>query len=421
MAWSVNDRVVIAAGSARGLLGTLVEVNKPMKPYGKRHRIAGDDGESYWFQDYQKDVFFAVDSDQGRAVRAAYEDSLGPADLDADVAFAESVVAERRKADVLRAADRLLRHQDPRALVAHLDLASVDGTRMTFMGKPPGWIPSVLRGWLGREGVDLVPAAVDRLRHWFATDDLRRLCGVVAGALCASPDPRLVEVLRELSATASDPGIVAARLAAGDDDAYDELAKLRVVERDGRLELSVGGLTPAIATRLLERLGERAARIEQLDFVRGSGVAYAAIDLDAWLAWPELSRFPRLDLSESFTGAATLERVLASDHLSPELAHLDLTACDIGKKGCTALARSSRLASLRSLRIDCGDYDRTKWGPTHLTALFPAKGSLGTLEQLSIAGWKITRKHVTDLIAAKRCALTTAQVEYGKAWTFESS
>jgi hypothetical protein len=117
--------VVIAIGRARGLRATLIEVNVPMKPYGKRHRIEGDDGESYWFQAH-----------------------------------------------------------------AHL-----------------------------------------------------------------------VATLRELCAIELDRGIVEVRIALGDATVHGDLAALRVVERDGVLELDAGGLAPSTATEIVAALGARASAV----------------------------------------------------------------------------------------------------------------------------------------------------------------
>ena len=292
MSLTKDSRVVIGIGPARGLRGTLVEVDKPMKPYGKRSRIACDDGETYWFQDYQKGAFFAEDSPEGRAILDERAARVGTPDLDADLAFADAVVTGRRTHDVATAVERLARHADPRAVLAHLDLVAVVATSAALAGKPPGWLPPALTAFVERaRSADVVPGTIDRLRRWFADPASRHLCGLVGGALADLRDARLIELLRELTASELDRGVVAARLAAGDPGVHVDLARLRIVEREGRAELDVGGITPAVASEILRAIGDRAAAIHHINFIRGSAVAYDGYDLDAWLAWPELARF----------------------------------------------------------------------------------------------------------------------------------
>lgn len=415
MTLSKGARVVIAIGPARGLRGTIAQYLVPMKPYGKRSQIACDNGASYWFMDHQRNAFFAEDSDEARALLDAHAAQVGAPELEADVAFAEAVVAERRTGDLLQAVERVARHADPRALHAHLALLPLAATPGALAGKPPGWRPPALTAYAERTGADLVAPALEHLRRWFADPASRALCGLVAGALPS--DPRLLDVLRELTAIEPERGVLAARLQLGDPEVFADLAATRIVERDGQRELHVGGLTPDDASRLLAAAGDRAADLTQLDLIRGSAVAYDGYPLDAWLAWPELARFRRLVLSESFRGGDGLARVLASPHLSPELEYLDLTGCDIGQKGCKALAAAPRLASLRALRIDAGDYDKTKWGPTCLSALFPANGALAGLEELFIRGWKVRKPDLDKLVASGRASLRSAQVDWNRSIT----
>jgi hypothetical protein len=206
--------------------------------------------------------------------------------------------------------------------------------------------------------------------------------------------------------------VIAARLRAGDESAYAELADQRLVEREGRLELDVGDLTPRAADRILELAGDRAADPVQLNLAEQGRAAFGGINLGAWLDWPGLKRFRRLNLTVGFRGKKALEALGKSPNLSPEITYLDLHSCDIGAAGCGLLAKTKAFASLEELGLDAGDQDRTRWTSACLDRLFPKKGGVLTrLARLSVRGWDLTPADVTPLVVAGRApALRTVQL-----------
>ena len=75
-----------------------------------------------------------------------------------------------------------------------------------------------------------------------------------------------------------------------------------------------------------------------------------------------------LDSGHAHEGAVAPAR---SGNLHPKLVLLDLSSCDIRVKGCQAIAKCPNLSGLQELKLNTGDYDKTKWNPTTLKALFP--------------------------------------------------
>lgn len=415
-----KKRVVIAVGPGRGLRGVVISV-QPMKIHGSRTHVRTDDGSDFWFQDYQKDALFAEESAEGKAIRKEFEESLGTPDLQVDVAFAKQVVEGDQTFEVRKAIERIVRHPGDEALSALLDLIAYQLDSGTMSAKPPGWIPPSLTALINhRVHPDVGPLVSRRLRTWWEDPAKQRLCGFVANALCSIPKPdhRIVEVLRELCRRAAAPELIMARLKAGDEEVYSDLAKVRVVERDGILHLDAGDLTPDTADRLVEKMGDGAANLRQLSLVRQGRAAFGGVNLDAWMSWPGLKRFQRLDLSAGFVGKKGLMAVIESRFLSDELEYLDISSCDVGQAGCTVLAKAKALAPLRELNIDAGDYDRSRFSFASLERLFPKKGCvLTSLEILWIRGWDVTSTMLSNLAgsgrthALRRVFLTDGVVE----------
>lgn len=408
-----GDRVVIAHGAASwGRRGVIVEFNTPTKPYGKRTTIRGDDGERYYFQDYQANAFFLEDSPDGAATLAKYEAALGPVDLAADVAFVASITATKDSRLSSQALDRIVRH-GPAGIEALLDLAAYDLQQTSAMGKPPGWIPPSLRAL----GTTSLPATIARVRKWWMDPTTRVVASTVLATL--GSDPSVVELLRELCAITPEADrkqhvferLLLARLAAGDPSVYRDLADLVVRKRDGEhWSIGAGAFSPAEAEDVLRAIPDRT--VDQIDVQSGAKNAYNGFDLARWLAWPGLVRFPRVVLSQAFTGTPPLEDVLASPHLSPEIQHLDFSACDLGVTACRLLGKSDRLATLRSLVLDRGDYDRSKFDRKCLEALFPKKGgTLARLGHLSIRRATLTTNEVREVVTVRAPALRTVQLE----------
>lgn len=408
----VKDRVVIAIGPGRGLCGVITGTHA-MKIHGRRTHVLTDDGSEFWFQDYQQDALVAESSDEGQAIRQEYEECLGPVDLAADVAFVRRVIDENLGVEIYRAIDRIVRHADDEALSVLLDLVAFQLSPAVLAAKPPGWVSPSLRALINhRTHPNPAPTIAARLRRWWDDPGTRLVCGTVADALCENPDPAILEALREICQTTPDPQLISARLKAGDDTAYADLSQQRCVERDGRLELDVGDLQPATAARILDLIGEKINDLVQLNLVRQGRAAFGGVDLNAWLAWPELRRFQRLDFSAGFVGKKGLEALVKSPHLSPEIEYLDLGSCDVGQGGCSVLAKSKALSTLKELCLDSGDHDRSKWTSQSLQRLFPKKGStLIHLEALSIRGWDVTATEVVDLVESGRApALRSVQL-----------
>lgn len=386
-----GTRVVSAALKEQGQRGVVVE-KQPGKMLGPRLHVRFDDGSDAWYSERDK-VVFPEDSAEAAAVLARYAETLGEADLTADVEYARAVIAANRTLEARQAIDRVFRHDSPLAVSAMLELVEYGLSKR--MGKPPGWLPAAALRLPSVPG-DPIPPTLVKLREWFADPERRPYCGMVSRVFGPAFDPRLLDVLRELCTEAPDPGLVAVRILANDESAYRELAQLRIVEREGELEFDVGDLTPEVASRVLEAGGERS--LQQLNLVRQGTAAFDAINLQAWLAWPELTRFKRLNLSEAFRGKSGAEALAKCEALG-ELEVLDVSACDIGQGGSRVLGKAKNLTSLRELRIDAGDYDRSKWTARSLQALFPKKGgTLSNLERLHIRAWDVSP---ADLVALK--------------------
>lgn len=387
---AVGTRVVVTLGTDRGQTGTVVE-ESTSKRLGDRLRVLLDDGSMTWSQ-RQDDGLVEEGTGEGVALVAEATASLGPPDVDADLAFARDA-ARRGVLEVRQAVRKVARHEDPRIPEALLSLAAAELLPSRCRGKPDGWLPTSLLA-LRRYDGDAMPAVAERMRTWASNDRQRRLCSWVARALLTRPDPRLVPLLRELN----DPALLPVRLKLGDTSAYTELAARRIVERDGVWQLDAGALGPAVATEILKARPE--VEVGQLNLARGGA---GEVSLADWCAWPELCRFAKVDVSAAFQGAVGVEVLLASPHLSPSLECLDVSACDVGQTGCGRLGLAKPLARLRELRIDRGGDDQTKWTEKPLQALFPSRGGmLRALERLSIRGWNVKRSTLEALVEQER-------------------
>ncbi len=401
---AVGSRVVARTRTEVGLCGVILS-EQPGKLLGPRLHVRFDDGSEGWFG-RRDNVLLAEGSPEADELLRAYAESLGAPGLDADIAFAKANPGEPR-----RTIDRLLRHSDAKAVDAMLDLSMVVVTRVSTGGKPNNWLPPTMRALTRFKG-DPVPPIVERLRVWYGTAEHRLLCGWVARAFATAPDPRLLAVYRELCEIELDATLMQVRLHAADPTVYEDLAQTRLVERDGRLEFDVGDLDPHAASAVLAAAGDRAGRVAQLNLVRQGRATFGAVDLAAWLCWPDLRKFPRLNLSEGFLGKKGVELLASCEYFADDLAVLDLTGCDIGSGGCGVLGKAKNLASLRELVLDAGDYDKSKWSLRALERLFPKKnGALAGLERLSLRGWDVSEPAAKPILAPERApALHTVQL-----------
>jgi hypothetical protein len=66
---------------------------------------------------------------------------------------------------------------------------------------------------------------------------------------------------------------------------------------------------------------------------------------------PVLRGLGKLRLSWNFVDRTALETLLASDHLGPRLAHLDLRGWNLGQTGWESLASCPRLSGVRHLNL----------------------------------------------------------------------
>ncbi|MEZ4228384.1 MAG: hypothetical protein R3B89_04410 [Polyangiaceae bacterium] len=401
-------------GPGHGQFGEVV-AEEPSKTFGSRFRVVDDLGSPHWYAQREQHLLLPAAGPEAKALRAEYEQSLGSPDLSQDIAYARAVAESRRTLEFRRAIDRLLRHHDAAAIAALLEFSNSELTRANLTAGGAAWVAPSLRA-LRNAPVDPIPSVVAHLKTCFDDPQLRHVCGPIAKAFADGRDPRLVEALRELTKREAVPDLLAARLAAEDEMVYSELAESRISERDGHLCLAAGDLSPEVATRLLAAAGERGARVTMLDIVRGGHKAFDGIDLQAWLAWPELARFTALDLSEAFRGKKGLDALAKSQQLAPNLALLDVSACDVGQTGCRVLGKAKWLANLEELRIDAGDYDRSKWTSSCLDALFPKKGgTLGRLATLSIRGWDVGASLAQELRSSGRAPLLR-RVQLSSGW-----
>lgn len=398
----IGTRVVVAQkGYHRAKRGVVAKHNRCKDVRGKwldQARVDFDDGGHRWFN--RAEDFVPEQSENAQSIVADYLESLPPPDLEADLEVARSVA---NKLDVRLALDRLRRHDDPRAAEVMIDLGMLELSG-TGVEATKGVVPPSFTALSGFETTDVVALATSKLADWARKYKTRKLCRSLAASVAGRGDPRLVEKLRELSATyPDDSGLIAARVDAGDDSAFADLARARLARRDGRVELDAGDLDPTTLDNMLEALGEEAAGIEQLNIVRGGFAAFAQIELEGWVNWKGLRRFKRLNFSEAFRGKAGVEVLVASPHLSPDLQALDVSACDIGSAGCSVLGKAESLAGLRELRIDRGEFSRKKFNERALAGLFPAKGGqLHALQRLYISHWDLRESHVHKVVEAGR-------------------
>jgi hypothetical protein len=398
--------VVIAIGPERGKAGTVASVERTAT--STRTHVVTDEGNEGWFEDRQNGLL-SEDSPEAHALREAIVASWGPVDLDADRAFVQSAIAGKHD-QIPTAIDRIMRHTEAAALDSLLDIVAFQVLAPGHLGKRPGYVAPSVRALLRQTSPARSAVVVERMRRWWQDERTRTV--VVAVSELARVDPAILDAVRGLCADEPDVRLVSMRLAAEDETVYPDLARVRLVERDGQIELQAGGLAPAQATRLLAAGGERAARAVQLDIRTHGHAAYDGVDLGPWLAWPELARFRRLNLDSSFTGAEPLRALFASTYLCPQLEALDVSACDIGIDGCEVLGNAKALATLEELAIDRGDYDRTKWAASHLAKLFPKRGgALQRLHTLSIRGWSLRPAQVKKALEGRAPALRTVRLE----------
>lgn len=398
---AVGTRVVVTLGTDRGQAGTVVEESSS-KRLGARLRVLLDDGSTTWSQRRDKGLV-EERTGEGAALVAEATASLGPPDVEADLAFARDA-ARRGVPEIRRAIRKVTRHRDARVPEALLSLASAELLPSRCRGKPDGWLPSSLLA-LSRHDGDPMPAALACMRAWGANDRQRRLCSWVARSLVQRRDPRLLAMLQELG----DASLFPIRLELGDPTVYAELASRRIVLRDGQWQVDVGDLEPTTASRMLEARSD--VEVGRINLVRGGQRAFAEAELGDWLAWSGLRRFESLDASAAFVGAAGVEALVSSPNLSPSLRVLDVSECDVGHQGCSALGRAATLTRLRALHIDRGRDDQTKWTEKALQALFPGTGGvLHALEHLSIRGWNVKRSTLEALVTQGRApALRTVE------------
>ena len=405
---AVGTRVVVTTGTERGQAGMVVE-ESTSKRLGARVRVLLDDGSTTWSQRRAEGLVEEC-SGAGAALVAEATASLGPRDVDADLAFARDA-SRRGVHEIRRAVRKLARYSDVRVPDALLGLAAAELLPSRCRGMPDGWLPTSLLA-LARHDGDPMPAVAERLRSWAANQRQRRLCAWVARALIDRGDPRLLRLLRELP----DPALLPLRLELGDASATAELAATRIVERDGVWHVDAAGLEPSVVSDMLKARPD--VEVTRLNVVGDGRDAVGEHALSQWFGWPELRRFEHIDLSAAFRGAAGVEALVASGHLAPSLVCLDVSACDVGQDGCAILGSATVLRQLRELRIDRGADDQTKWTEKPLQALFPCKaGTLHALERLSIRGWNVKRATLEALVeqgrapALRRVELSRKTVE----------
>src|SRR5262249_37754931 len=106
--------------------------------------------------------------------------------------------------------------------------------------------------------------------------------------------------------------------------------------------------------------------------------------LDALLDLPQFARLQLIHFPEADSIRVRVAGLIAARPHLANLQVIDLTECGLSDEGLTALAEAPHLASLRSLRIDCGEStgDLTDEGVVALVR----SPHLSRLEQLDLGG-----------------------------------
>lgn len=408
----IGTRVVVAQhGFHKAKRGVVAKHNKykdvATRKWMNQQRVDFDDGGDRWFK-LPSDLVLE-DSDEAKLLITAYEESLGTPDLQADLEAGRAVTDPLA---VREARDRVRRHSDPGVVDVLLHLGELELSRMHT--QVPHGVPAPAHLALAEIDVDAIPAVTAKLDEWFADPKKSKWCRSLSRAFTTSPaDPRLLETLRRLSKAGPDRRILAARLDARDPEVYGDLAAVRIVERDGRVELDAGDLDPEAVDEMLKAAGDRGESVAQLNVAQGGLAAFGAIDLEAWLEWEGLRRFPRLNFGEVLTkNKEHIAALVASPNLSPELQALDLSGCEISTAMCSVLGKASTLSTLRELRLEHNEHSRKQPGERALAGLFPAKGgTLHAVEHLDLSLWKITQAQVNKIVQAGRApALKTVSL-----------